>query len=158
MPTAANQHILLPDLPATDALAANLAGVLTPGLIIYLKGDLGTGKTTLVRAMLDALGHKGIIKSPTYTLVETYSVAGLAINHFDLYRLTDPLELDFIGIRDYVANKAVNIFEWPQKGAGYIPAADLEINLSLETGSRTAALIAKTAAGEKMLQALAGKQ
>src|SRR5579862_107466 len=111
---ATNTIIPLPDLRSTDQLAKSLAVSLTPGLIIHLYGDLGTGKTTLVRAILQALGHTGIAKSPTYTLVETYNVSGFNLQHFDLYRLTDPVELEFIGIRDYVNGTAICIFEWPQ--------------------------------------------
>lgn len=146
--------IPLPDLNTTQMLAASLAKSLTPGLIIYLTGELGAGKTTLVRAMLTALGHTGITKSPTYTLVETYDLHGLTIHHFDLYRLADPSELEFIGIRDYVAAKAICIFEWPHKGHGYVPKADLEITLKLEHNNRTATITAKSPLGAKILQAV----
>ncbi len=134
----------LPDLAATAELASRLAKLLKPGLVIYLQGELGAGKTTLVRDILAALGHKGITKSPTYTLVETYDLGALRVNHFDLYRLSDPSELEFIGIRDYVGSSSVCIFEWPQKGAGHIPAADIEITLELHGNSRKAVIRAST--------------
>lgn len=145
----------MPDLQATEIFASDLAKMLLPGLIIYLYGDLGAGKTTLIRAILVALGHVGAVKSPTYTLVESYNVAGLDINHFDLYRLADPSELEYIGIRDYVNQHSICVFEWADKGIGYVPNADIEITLQFTaTGGRTAALIAKTELGNKIIQGL----
>jgi tRNA threonylcarbamoyladenosine biosynthesis protein TsaE len=142
----------LADLMATQALASALAKELVPGLTVYLHGDLGAGKTTLVRAMLHSLGYAGSIKSPTFTLVEAYSVNSLDIFHFDLYRLTDSAELEFIGIRDYHTPSAVCIFEWAYKGMGYIPAADIEITLDFLQTGRSAALIANTTKGLDVLQ------
>lgn len=152
--TTYSYEITLPDLNATNRLAASLAKSLTPGLSIYLLGDLGAGKTTLVRVMLAALGHTGVTKSPTYTLVETYSVADLTINHFDLYRLADPSELEYIGIRDYITPTSICIFEWAKKGLGHIPQADLEITLSVQNNNRAAVLVANSTQGEKLLQAV----
>lgn len=149
----------LADLNATEAFASGLAKALIPGVVIYLHGTLGAGKTTLVRAIIAALGYKGLIKSPTFTLVEEYKLDELEISHFDLYRLADPAELEFIGIRDYVARGDVNIFEWPDLGRGYIPPADLEITLELigdppgAVHSRKVTLIANTDLGRKVLKA-----
>ena len=144
--------INLPDLLATQALATALAKVLIPGLVIYLHGDLGVGKTTLVRVMLHSLGYTGVIKSPTYTLVESYSLDTMDIYHFDLYRVSDPEELEFIGIRDYNLPIAVCIFEWPYKGKGYIPAPDIEITLDFLQAGRRASLTANTNKGLGVLQ------
>lgn len=146
--------LTLVDLAATAALADCLAKSLTPDLIIYLNGELGAGKTTLVRGILNGLGYTGITKSPTYTLVETYSLQNLLINHFDLYRLADPSELEFIGIREYVSNNSICIFEWPQKGVGIIPPADLNIDLEIEHHKRKVIITANTVKGLNVLQSI----
>lgn len=141
----------MPTLTATEQFAGELANSLLPQLTIYLYGDLGAGKTTLVRSLLLALGHVGAAKSPTYTLVEPYQFNGLKIQHFDLYRLSDPSELEYIGIRDYVTPDAVCIFEWPEKGVGHIPPADLEIKLKFTAVGRKALLQSNTALGQQIM-------
>jgi len=144
----------LADLLATDAFASALAKALTPGLCLYLHGNLGAGKTTLVRAMLSALGHNGSIKSPTYSLVELYSVDGMDFYHFDLYRLSNATELDYIGIRDYMLTSAICVFEWADRGMGFIPAADIEITLDFAGEGRSAVLLANTPKGLQVLKDL----
>ncbi|WP_020407575.1 tRNA (adenosine(37)-N6)-threonylcarbamoyltransferase complex ATPase subunit type 1 TsaE [Hahella ganghwensis] len=125
-----NTSLVLPDEDATFRLGAILARHLEWPSVVYLEGQLGAGKTTLSRAILRGLGHSGSVKSPTYTLVEPYELAQGALYHFDLYRLGDPEELEFLGIRDYFQETTLCLIEWAEKGQGWLPQADLEIRLS----------------------------
>jgi len=148
------------DLPAeadTVALGQRLAAVLQQGGTLYLEGDLGAGKTTLARGLIQALGHSGAVKSPTYTIVEPYELARGPVFHFDLYRLADPEELELMGIRDYFAPGAICIVEWPDKGGDLIPPPDLRLRLEKTGNSRRAHLQAHTPAGRQMLQKIASK-
>ncbi len=127
----------LPDEDATLAFGAHLARAVTPGCRIWLRGDLGAGKTTLVRGFLQALGHTGPVRSPTYTLVETYTPEGAApVHHFDLYRLTDPEELEYLGARELLGGGETALVEWPERGGDYLPAPDVEIFLTHREAGR----------------------
>ena len=129
--------IQLQDEQATVALGAALASLLPVNGVVFLNGPLGAGKTTLVRGLLRALGHTGSTKSPTYTIVEPYQVANRKIYHFDLYRIADPEELEYLGFRDYVAEESLCLIEWPEKGEHFLPQADLEISLLYQGEARS---------------------
>lgn len=120
-----NVSFIIPNEIRMEKLGAILSHLCFDGTVIYLQGDLGVGKTTLTRGFLRGLGYTGLVKSPTYTLVETYEIHEKIIYHFDLYRLLDPEELDYIGIRDYVSGRAICLIEWPEKGKTYLPEPDL---------------------------------
>jgi tRNA threonylcarbamoyladenosine biosynthesis protein TsaE len=144
----------LPDEDATLALGAAIAPLLVPGLVITLRGELGAGKTTLVRGLLRALGHAGRVKSPTYTLVEVYEVSRLNLYHFDFYRFQDPSEWIHAGFRDTFNGQNICLIEWPERAGGQLPPADLEISLAMAEPGRLAALTASSPAGERLLAAL----
>ncbi|MCC8998323.1 MAG: tRNA (adenosine(37)-N6)-threonylcarbamoyltransferase complex ATPase subunit type 1 TsaE [Candidatus Contendobacter sp.] len=145
---------ILDSAAATETLGARLAHVLTPGCILYLQGDLGAGKTTLVRGLLHGLGHHGIVKSPTYTLVEPYAIGKWRLFHWDLYRLADPEELEYLGLREQIDGEAVLLIEWPERGLGELPAADLEVTLDYAGEGRGCRLAAASAVGTRMLARL----
>lgn len=147
----------LPDESATLALGARLSHVIGPGLVIYLHGDLGAGKTTLVRGLLHGLGHVGKVKSPTYTLVEPYVISGFNLYHFDLYRFVDPEEWEASGFRDYFNAQSVCFVEWPEKASGLLPEPDIDIRLEPQEQGRKGVMTANTDAGKRSLEAYAGR-
>lgn len=146
--------VFLSDESQQEAVAGRIAKLCTPGMVIFLQGDLGAGKTTMVRGFLKALGYSGIVKSPTYTLVEPYQINHQSIYHFDLYRLADPDELEYVGARDYFDNKAICLVEWPEKAEAYLPKADLHCQLSYEKTGRRLKIQPATAKGELIIQEL----
>lgn len=138
----------------TIAVGQKLARHIQAPLTLYLTGDLGAGKTTLSRGLIQGLGHKGAVKSPTYTLVEPYELAGVEVYHFDLYRLNDPEELEFMGIRDYFTDSSLCIVEWPDKGHGLLPDADIHLHLNYVNQGREIQIRALTESGKKLLAAI----
>lgn len=143
----------LQDEAATAAVARRIAVLCQQGGTLYLEGDLGAGKTTFCRYLLQALGHSGHVKSPTYTLVEHYQLADLTVFHFDLYRLHDPEELEFMGIRDYFRADCLCLVEWPARGAPLLPIPDLALQLTrTSVDGRKLAIKAGTSRGCLMLE------
>ncbi|GED21466.1 tRNA (adenosine(37)-N6)-threonylcarbamoyltransferase complex ATPase subunit type 1 TsaE [Halomonas halmophila] len=134
-----------------EALGRALAGQGS----VYLEGELGAGKTTLTRGILRAHGHQGAVKSPTYTLVEPYELGEVRVHHFDLYRLGDPEELEFIGGRDLLGEAALCVIEWPERGRGWLPEPDVRVQLYLDEPGRVAVLHAGTDHGRRVLECLA---
>ncbi len=123
-------------------------------MVIALRGELGAGKTTLVRGVLRGLGYPGRVKSPTYTLVEVYEVSRLHLYHFDFYRFHDSSEWTHTGFRDFFNGQNICLIEWPERAAGRLPPADLEITLEMAEPGRAATLTASSPAGERLLAAL----
>lgn len=138
-----------------EALANAVKG---DGLVIYLQGNLGAGKTTLSRGFIRAMGHQGAVKSPTYTLVEPYENFDFPLYHFDLYRLSEPEELEFIGIDEYFEPDAVCLVEWPDRGSGILPACDISLQLQDAANDQRGRIIrweSKSACGQQVAEKLA---
>jgi len=143
--------LTLADADAMEQLGAQLAQSITPG-IITLSGELGTGKTTLARGFIHGLGHAGKVRSPTYTLVEPYLLDdGAVVYHLDLYRLADPEELEWLGLRDMLAERALLLVEWPERGRGILPTADLSIEIDYSGSGREVRLLPLTDTGQRLL-------
>lgn len=148
-------HLEVPDEATMEALGGALAAARRGGLRIHLRGDLGTGKTTLTRGFLRAAGYGGTVRSPTYTLVEPYELAeGATAYHLDLYRLSAGEELEFLGVRDLEHSGAVLLVEWPERAAGALPGPDLELVLQYAEPGRRVTLEAGTARGAALLARL----
>jgi len=144
-------------LDAGKALATAMCVPSPRSVVIYLQGQLGAGKTTLSRGVLQALGHQGAVKSPTYTLVEPYELAAddsnlKKIYHFDLYRLRDPQELELLGVQEYFDDGCLCLVEWPERGQGFLPEADVVVELGAQAAGRQLVLRSATATGEAILK------
>jgi tRNA threonylcarbamoyladenosine biosynthesis protein TsaE len=144
----------LADEAATVALGERIGQHCINGGTLFLSGTLGAGKTTLTRGILRAFGHQHAVKSPTYTLVEPYEFSNKRVYHFDLYRLGEPEELEYMGIRDYFFEQNLCIVEWPDRGLGYLPEPDLSIVLSVQAPGRLAQITAAGSEGERLLACL----
>ncbi len=138
----------------TVELGARIAQIVSPPLTLNLAGDLGAGKTTLSRGLIQGLGHTGAVKSPTYALVEPYEFDDIELFHFDLYRLSDPEELEFMGIRDYFTERSICIVEWPDRGHGLMPIADISIEIKYVGESREVEISARSTKGQALLSKL----
>jgi tRNA threonylcarbamoyladenosine biosynthesis protein TsaE len=147
----ANPVLIVHDESEMRGLGASLIAACEHGGVITLSGELGTGKTTLVRGALEAEGVVGGVRSPTYTLVEYYPLQRFAVAHFDLYRLADPEELEYLGYRDYLNPQTLCLIEWPQRAGGYLHAIDLEINLEYAAQGRRVELSAGTEWGRELV-------
>lgn len=151
------QSFILADEAATIAMGKRIADIvksdLQHGITVYLNGDLGAGKTTLTRGFVQGMGHVGNVKSPTYTLVEPYELQDWQVYHFDLYRLADPEELEYMGIRDYFNPRSCSFIEWPEKGHGMIAAADIIIDLAYHDNKRAITMQSATAIGQQLMLA-----
>ena len=147
-------QIRLPDAESQTAFGARLAAVLPDQFAIHLRGDLGTGKTTLARGILRGLGHQGPARSPTYTLIEPYEIGPRRVYHLDLYRLADPEELEYLGLRDLLSDQAIWLVEWPERGAGLLPAADLSIGIEYLSDGRRLILSPHGEVGQGLVEGL----
>jgi len=147
--------LYLADEQAMSDFGARIARITQGHGLIFLEGNLGMGKTTLSRGIIRGLGHVGAVKSPTFTLVEPYEIGEVRAFHFDLYRLVDPEELEFLGIRDYFEDDALCLIEWPDKGAGFLPKPDLTITIGPQDSGRSLKILAQGSRGEAWCAALA---
>ncbi|MGF6164968.1 tRNA (adenosine(37)-N6)-threonylcarbamoyltransferase complex ATPase subunit type 1 TsaE [Pseudomonas sp. ACN5] len=147
--------LYLADEQAMSDFGARIARITQGHGLIFLEGNLGMGKTTLSRGIIRGLGHVGAVKSPTFTLVEPYEIGDIRAFHFDLYRLVDPEELEFLGIRDYFEDDALCLIEWPDKGAGFLPKPDLTITISPQDSGRSLKILSQGSRGKAWCAALA---
>ncbi len=145
--------IFLENESDTEYLGEIMGKAVSENTTIFLLGDLGTGKTTFTRGFLRFRGWQGVVKSPTYTLVETYNFPEIPVWHFDLYRLQDPEELELLGIRDYFADRSVRIVEWPEQGQGILPEPDIIVRIGYQDGGRLLTAEGATPRGEAMVTA-----
>lgn len=129
-------QVFLKNSAETELLGALLWQVLPEKCLVFLSGDLGVGKTTLIRGLLRAAGYSGAVRSPTYSLVEEYQLGEQYVFHFDLYRLKDPEELEWMGMDGYLSQSALCCIEWPQMGDGFLPKADVIIDMAVQADAR----------------------
>jgi len=158
MAVSGRDHTLfLADEAATEALGRALATAVRRsgnGATVFLRGNLGMGKTTLSRGVMRGMGHEGAVKSPTYTIVEPYEHLRPEVYHFDLYRLGDPEELEYLGIRDYFGGSSLCLIEWAERGDGILPVPDVQITIEPEVDGRRASLRSLTPTGNALLECL----
>ncbi len=154
MPEEPDYSIFVADEPAMVMFGQQIARATRGGEVIFLNGDLGMGKTTLSRGVLQGFGHQGLVKSPTYTLVEPYELGDFTVYHFDLYRLGDPEELEYLGIRDYFTGQSLCLIEWPERGKGVLPLADLLLTITVEQSGRRINIQAQTEKGRQLADKL----
>jgi len=151
-------HLHLPDEAAFSRLGEGIARGLRPGLKIYLSGDLGSGKTTLVRAILRARGYEGRVKSPSYTLVELYAISRLHLYHFDFYRFRNPEEGQDAGFRELFGGETICLVEWPEKAGIWLPAPDLDIRISVAGAGRDVEIRSRSELGDQCLAQASDKR
>lgn len=155
MSMVANYCLDVTDEIDTETFGGHLAAALESGISIHLCGDLGVGKTTLCRSIIRGMGYRGRVKSPTYTLVEPYEFDNLTLYHFDLYRLAEPSELEYVGYRDYFNRESICLVEWPERGAGMLPEPDLVIEIGMDrAAARNLECRALSELGERIIGAL----
>ena len=144
----------IPNTAEMELIGGAIAKQCPPGARLFLQGQLGAGKTTLVRGFLRELGYQGIVKSPTYTLVEPYFLPGITIYHFDLYRLNNPAELEAIGLRDYYDPAVICLIEWPEKASELLGNPDVDIKIEHHPAGRMVYFAAQSPAGKTAIQSL----
>jgi len=154
VPQKSDCSVFVADEAAMVMFGQQIAHATSGGEVIFLNGDLGMGKTTLSRGVLKGFGHQGSVKSPTYTLVEPYELGEVTVFHFDLYRLGDPEELEYLGIRDYFTDQSICLIEWPERGEGVLPLADLLLNITVEQRGRRINWQAQTEKGRQLADKL----
>ena len=144
----------VPDARRQEALGGMISAEAPASFIVYLEGDLGAGKTTLVRGFLRGLGYLGNVKSPTFTLLEPYKLGDRVVYHLDLYRLADPGELEYLGLRDLLAQDATLLIEWPEQGRGMLPDADIIVDIGYRDEGRSLGFRSRSKKGERLLTSL----
>lgn len=147
-------ELTVPTAAAMEALGARMAPQMPMLRLVYVRGPLGAGKTTWARGVLRGLNYDGFVKSPTFTLVEPYAFAGFTLYHFDLYRVSDPDELEFLGLRDYLQETNLCLIEWPERGDGLLPAPDIDVIIQPGDTGRSVQLVAHSERGEALLDGL----
>ena len=147
-------EVVVENEQAMEHLGGCIADSCQNGSLIFLSGDLGAGKTTLVRGLLRRFGYQGNVKSPTYTIVETYDISNRRIYHLDLYRLHDPEELEYLGVREFSGDKVICLIEWPEQGAEVMLTPDLVVQIGYEGKGRRVKIQKKTSVGVEMVDLL----